>query len=353
MLVRYGWAFFAAWTVLIIGLGAWNQFTFPIIQSFSLLWLIGGIGILGFWSAGRLRKRARDQNEMYYRMIADSTFDWEYWRAPDGKLLYCSPSAERITGYLPQQFYNDPGLLHRIVHPDDLPFVIDHTHNALNDIYVTPIDFRIIRPDGQTRWINHVCQAVYDDAKKFQGSRVSNRDITERKTIEQQLALQTVALQTAANGALITERDGTIVFVNAAFCALTGYTPREAIGKNPRDLAKSGKQDKSFYKTLWDALLAGRVWRGEIINRKKTARFLRKKRRSRRFDWSAARSRISSRCYTTSPRANNTKSNSCAPTRSCAPRSIRPPMAFRRPAKTASSRCTIKNFSKCGAPPMN
>ncbi|MBI5650556.1 MAG: PAS domain S-box protein [Chloroflexi bacterium] len=297
-LERYGWLLIFAWTGVVAGLFAWNQFALQMVEanrfdaatlweqaqifralnliSLGALWLIGGIGILGFWRVGRRRKHARDQtvetlraSEARYRVIADFTVDWEYWRAPDGKLLYCSPACERITGYTSQHFCADPGLLHRIVHPDDLPFVIDHMHDALTDVHVTPIDFRITRADGQTRWLNHVCQAVYDDAQKFQGSRVSNRDITERKAVEQQLSLQTVALQTAANSVLITDRAGTIVFVNAAFCALTGYTPREAIGKNPRDLIKSGKQDKSFYKTLWDTLLAGRVWHGEIVNRKK------------------------------------------------------------------------------------
>jgi PAS domain S-box-containing protein len=58
-------------------------------------------------------------------------------------------------------------------------------------------------------------------------------------------------------------------WVNPAFTALTGYTPEEAIGKNPRQLVKSGKHDRMFYKTMWEPILAGQVWRGETINRRK------------------------------------------------------------------------------------
>jgi diguanylate cyclase (GGDEF)-like protein/PAS domain S-box-containing protein len=49
---------------------------------------------------------------------------------------------------------------------------------------------------------------------------------------------------------------------------MTGYPPQEAIGQNPRIL-KSGLQDATYYKNLWDTILAGKVWRGELINKRK------------------------------------------------------------------------------------
>jgi len=90
----------------------------------------------------------------------------------------------------------------------------------------------------------------------------------ERKRVEQKLRLQATALETAANGILITDREGTIIWANPAFTFLTGYTTEEIIGQNPRIL-KSGKQDSSLYKSLWSTILAGQVWQGEVINRRK------------------------------------------------------------------------------------
>ena len=83
------------------------------------------------------------------------------------------------------------------------------------------------------------------------------------------LRLQSAALSSAANAVLITDSDGTISWVNPAFTSLTGYTSAEALGKNPRDLVKSGKERDAVYKDLWETILAGRVWHGELVNRRK------------------------------------------------------------------------------------
>ncbi len=95
------------------------------------------------------------------------------------------------------------------------------------------------------------------------------RDITERKQVEKQLQLQGVALNTAANAVLITDSLGNIVWANPAFESLTGYSMDEAIGRNPRDLIKSGTQDGDYYREMWSTINSGKVWRGEIVNRRK------------------------------------------------------------------------------------
>lgn len=102
----------------------------------------------------------------------------------------------------------------------------------------------------------------------FKGRLAVLRDITERKRIEEQLRLQSVALVSAANAINITRDDGTIVWVNPAFTQLTGYSLEEAIGQNPRIL-KSGVHDQAFYENLWKTILSGKVWHGETVNRRK------------------------------------------------------------------------------------
>ncbi len=85
---------------------------------------------------------------------------------------------------------------------------------------------------------------------------------------QQQLRLQGIAMESVANAVFITNCDGRIKWVNNAFIRLSGYTEGEVSGKTPR-LFKSGKQDPSFYQQVWQTILAGKVWRGEIINRRK------------------------------------------------------------------------------------
>ena len=90
-------------------------------------------------------------------------------------------------------------------------------------------------------------------------------DISKLKAAEEKTSLLTAALESAANAITITDNRGTIQWVNAAFTKLTGYPFDEAVGQNPRIL-KSGHHDPSFYKNLWDTVLGGRVWQGEVIN---------------------------------------------------------------------------------------
>jgi diguanylate cyclase len=76
------------------------------------------------------------------------------------------------------------------------------------------------------------------------------------------------ALATAADPIFIADHSGHIVWVNEAFSKRSGFSPQEAVGHTPSFL-KSGKHDASFYRELWQTILAGKVWRGEIIERRK------------------------------------------------------------------------------------
>lgn len=95
---------------------------------------------------------------------------------------------------------------------------------------------------------------------------------TAAKPTAEQLRLLSAALAAAANGIIITDREGAIVWVNQAFTRLTGYTFDEVVGANPRVL-KSGKHPHSFYRELWQRILSGQVWQGEVINRRKDGSF--------------------------------------------------------------------------------
>ncbi len=92
----------------------------------------------------------------------------------------------------------------------------------------------------------------------------------KKREVEATLRLQAAALQAAANAIVITDRRGSIEWVNSAFTKLTGYTEAEALGRNPRVL-NSGKQDAEFFQKMWETILGGDVWRGEVTNRRKDA----------------------------------------------------------------------------------
>lgn len=90
-----------------------------------------------------------------------------------------------------------------------------------------------------------------------------------RSQMDQSLRLFESALNSAADGVEITDSAGYIQWVNQAFLQMTGYTGAEVIGHTPGELLKSGVHDQAFYQQMWETLLSGKVWRGEIINRRK------------------------------------------------------------------------------------
>ena len=124
------------------------------------------------------------------------------------------------------------------------------------------------RADGAKQWLRWQIRPWHLASGAVGGILIFTEDITARKQAEQQMRLQTTALRSAANGIAITRRDGTIEWVNEAFTRLTGYSAAEAIGRNSRVL-KSGAHPPEFYAGMWQTVVAGQVWHGELINKRK------------------------------------------------------------------------------------
>lgn len=140
------------------------------------------------------RTRTLQEQEVKFRTVAENAYDWERWDAPGGAILYSSPSCRRITGLAPERFEQDPGLLRRIIHPDDLPRWNAHyesvhrgprTGGEVPGLAAEP-EFRILHADGSVRWVEHTCHPVFDRHGAYQGRRVRVRDITDWKTSERE-----------------------------------------------------------------------------------------------------------------------------------------------------------------------
>ena len=93
-------------------------------------------------------------------------------------------------------------------------------------------------------------------------------DITERKLAEEQILKLSQAVEQSSESIVITDLDACIEYVNEAFVRITGYSRKEALGRNPRML-QSGKTPPETYAALWQTLADGRVWAGEFYNRRK------------------------------------------------------------------------------------
>ena len=97
---------------------------------------------------------------------------------------------------------------------------------------------------------------------------IAVRDVTARERVAVQMRQLTRAIEQSSSSVVITDAEGIIEYVNPYFCTLTGFTAAEAVGQNPRIL-KSGQTPPEVYTEMWRTIAEGRVWRGELINRKK------------------------------------------------------------------------------------
>ncbi|MEI7673787.1 MAG: PAS domain-containing protein, partial [Deltaproteobacteria bacterium] len=192
------------------------------------------------------------ESEEKFRTVADWTYNWEYWIDPQERVLrYISPSVERVTGYGPEAFLADSGLMDRIVHPDDrLLWDLHMQKDRIKPDAVEEQVFRIITARGEVRWIGHVCQAVTAADGRPLGRRVSNRDITRQKLAEEALRKSEERLQLAITAADVGIWEWDVVSNrltwDATMCRFYGITPDEFGGSykawetaiHPEDLPK-------------------------------------------------------------------------------------------------------------------
>ncbi|RJX32035.1 MAG: EAL domain-containing protein [Oxalobacter sp.] len=127
-----------------------------------------------------------EKSEEKYRILAEYSPNWEYWRAPDGSYLYMSPACKEVSGYAPADFFADAELMEKIIHPDDLQNWNENSQEG-SRTDALPLILRIHRKDGSARWVEHVAKPVFSDAGQPLGLRGSYCDISARHFAEEKL----------------------------------------------------------------------------------------------------------------------------------------------------------------------
>ncbi len=194
-----------------------------------------------------------------------ATFDWDI--VADRRIW--SDGVHLLIGTRPDTFTGAADGFFQAVHPDDRDSVrlalIRAVESDGNDY---EHEFRVVWPDGSIHHIHSRGRIQRDSAQHAVRLIGISWDITARKQAEDMRRLQAVAMKSAANAIVIVGCDGNIQWVNDAFMRLTGYETAEVIGRNIRMLA-SGRHPAEFYAGLWNTVVAGHVWSGEMVNRRK------------------------------------------------------------------------------------
>ncbi|MDP3478124.1 MAG: PAS domain S-box protein [Desulfoprunum sp.] len=123
-----------------------------------------------------------------FRAIADYTYDWESWLAPDGSLLWINPAVEKFTGYSREEWLRRPDLLAQVLLLEDKALVLSLHEKGLKErLSGDDIPFRVRHKNGSIRWAAISYQPIYAAHGDFLGLRTSVRDITQRKHTEEQI----------------------------------------------------------------------------------------------------------------------------------------------------------------------
>jgi diguanylate cyclase (GGDEF)-like protein/PAS domain S-box-containing protein len=223
------------------------------------------------------QRRAQDHvaevlrlNEERYRFLVEGieVVAWEFSTAEES-FTYVSPRAADLLGYELAD-WRQPNFLQMHAHPDDLPRVREARIKAIEKGEACALDYRLRHRDGHFVWVHHLSGAhLAADPLPRTMVRGMLFDISERKRIEQRLALAGQVFETASEGIMLTDAQNRIISVNPAFEVITGYPAAEVIGRDPKFL-NAGLQGPDYYQAMWHGLQRDGRWEGEVWNRRKS-----------------------------------------------------------------------------------
>ena len=217
------------------------------------------------------------ESEDKFRSVIEHSSDGIMLADSQGNLVEWNRSAEQISGLKRSEVLGQPladiifCMLPREKKTEDLlKALTSQWSKAVKNDYSGPLDHsnevEIETPQG----VRRVAQSSAFVIKTGQGTMAGAiiRDVTEQKKTDADLRKLSQAVEQSANAIVITDIDGKIEYANPKFVEVSGYSLAEVLGNTPRILS-SGKHTPEFYQNLWQTIKAGKVWKGEIQNRRK------------------------------------------------------------------------------------
>ncbi len=226
------------------------------------------VGVAADITDRRLAEEALAQSERRLRQVTDHISEMVWLSDPDaGKLLYVNPAYEEIWGRSCQSLYDDPRSWLEAVHPEDL----ERVKAALGKPEeVFDQEYRIVRPDGSVRWIWDRSFPVREKADGGLRKAGITVDITDRKQVEEELALQARVLESMAEGVNVCDENAKILVTNPTFDEMFGYERGELINQHASVLnAGSPEENARILQDVHTQLEQVGSWSGEFANVRK------------------------------------------------------------------------------------
>jgi PAS domain S-box-containing protein len=225
-------------------------------------------GFLGIQHDISERKRAEKELQKSRQELLDFFEDdvtANYISTPDGKLVQCNKTFLKLFGFTSKEESFEYPIEKLYTNPNARRIFIDLIRKWKK---IEHLESEYISLDGKIIYTLVNARGEFDEAGELVQLRGYILDITKRKKAEEGLRKLSRVVEQAPASVVITNPQGDIEYVNEKFCRVTGYTREEVIGKNPRIL-NSGHHPLQLYKDLWDTILSGSNWKGDLLNRKK------------------------------------------------------------------------------------
>jgi len=222
--------------------------------------IIGGLGIVTDITKESTALRALEESEGKLRKLFERSTDAIFIvNSETGRYLDANKAAEKLVGRTRADLLSKTT---RDITPKGASTRLSQIKKIEETMDAGLVTY--LRPNGQER--TALLTVIPIESNIVFGLA---HDITNELKANDALKLLKQAMEQSPTSIIITNTEGTIEYVNDQFSRTTGYSSTEAIGRNPRFL-RSGEHDASFYHNLWSTILSGRIWRGEMRNRKKS-----------------------------------------------------------------------------------
>ncbi len=216
----------------------------------------------------KLAFRKVRESEIRFRSITQSANDAIVTVDSKGNIIGWNPGAKKIFGFTEEEILNKPItlIIPREYHTEHIGGLKRVAAGGEKHVIGRTVELEGLHKSGNVIPIELSLAEWESSGEKYFTGII--RDITERISSEENIKKLSRGIEQSPASVIITNANGIIEYVNRKFTEITGYSSSEAVGKNP-NILKSGINDPSVYKDLWQAIKQSKEWRGELCNKRK------------------------------------------------------------------------------------
>jgi len=212
-----------------------------------------------------LMREVLQESTRRFRNLIETTSDWVWEVDVNGVYTYASPKVKELLGYEPEEVIGKTPF--DLMPPEEAKRKSEEFRATMESQRpFARMENDNLHKDGRLVVLETSGVPFFDTAGRLYGYRGIDRDITERKRMEEQLLLVESAIEASISAVIIADLNGNLTYANPAFAYMLGYdNPEEMLGKSTTSFAKEEEEARSIIETVLD----GRARVAEVVAKRK------------------------------------------------------------------------------------